>query len=162
MINDKMQKALNEQLNVELYSAYLYLAMAAWFQGKNLLGFAHWLEVQAKEELGHAMKFYHFLNERSGRVALKAVDAPAAEWSNPRAAFEDAYKHEQKVTGLIHGLVEKALAEKDFASEVFLEWFVTEQVEEESSTSEIVEKLKMAGDAANVLLMLDGVLGKRE
>ena len=162
MIGKKMQDALNEQINAELYSAYLYQSMAADFLAKNLKGFAHWMEVQAKEEQGHAKKMFDFLVDRSGRVALKAIAAPPVEWKSPLAVFEDSYAHEQKVTGLIGKLVELARAEGDHAAEVFLAWFVTEQVEEEANALEIVEKLKLIKDSPQGLFMLDSVLAQRE
>jgi ferritin len=162
MIGKKMLDALNEQINAELYSAYMYQAMAAYFEAGNLRGFAHWMQLQAKEEQGHAKKMYDFLVDRGGRVALKAIAAPPAEWKSALAVFEDTYAHEQKVTSLIHKLVDLAGAEKDHAATVFLAWFVTEQVEEEAHASEIVEKLKMIKEHPQGLLMLDAHLGARE
>lgn len=162
MIGKKMQEAIVDQIQAELYSAYLYLAMAADFETKNLKGFAHWMEVQAKEESEHAKRFYDFLNERGGRVTLKAIQAPPAEWKSPLAAFEEIYAHEQKVTALIHKLVEVARAEKDYAAEVMLQWFVNEQVEEEANASEIVEKLRLIKESANGLFMIDHHLGERK
>jgi ferritin len=156
-----MLDALNEQINAELYSAYLYQAMAAHFAAGNLKGFAHWMDLQAKEEQAHARKMYEFLLDRGGRVTLKAIAAPPAEWKSPLAIFEESYAHEQKVTGLIHKLVDLARAESDHASEVFLAWFVSEQVEEEANASEIVEKLKMVKDHTQGLLMMDAHLGQR-
>ncbi len=161
MIGKKMQDALNEQVNAELYSAYLYQAMAAHFATGNLKGFAHWMDLQAKEEQAHARKMYEFLLDRGGRVTLKAIAAPPAEWKSPLAIFEESYAHEQKVTGLIHKLVDLARAENDHAAEVFLAWFVSEQVEEEANASEIVEKLKMVKDHTQGLLMMDAQLGQR-
>ena len=162
MLSDRMQKALNEQINHELFSAYIYMAMAAQFESQNLKGFAHWMEVQAKEESGHALRFFKFVNDRGGRVTLKGIDAPPESFASPLAAFEAALVHERKVTGLIHKLVDGAQSEKDHASAAFLQWFVTEQVEEEASAQEIVGKLRMAGDSAQGLLMLDGILGQRQ
>jgi ferritin len=156
-----MLDALNEQINAELYSAYLYQAMAAHFAAGNLKGFAHWMDLQAKEEQAHARKMYEFLLDRGGRVTLKAIAAPPAEWKSPLAIFEESYAHEQKVTGLIHKLVDLARAESDHATEVFLAWFVSEQVEEEANASEIVEKLKMVKDHTQGLLMMDAHLGQR-
>ena len=161
MISKKVEKAFNSQINAEMYSAYLYLSMAAYFESENLNGFASWMKVQAQEEMTHAMKFYSFINERGGRVTLDAIEAPQKKWTSPLAAFEGAYKHEQKVTGLIDGLVETAKAEKDHASEIFLQWFVTEQVEEEASADEIVQKLKLMADAPGGLFMLDREMGQR-
>jgi ferritin len=162
MISKKMQDALNEQINAELYSAYLYLAMAAELEANNLKGMANWMEVQAKEETEHAKRLYDFVNDRGGRVTLKAIGAPPAEWKSPAAAFQAAYEHEQKVTAMIHNLVDVARGEKDKAAEVMLAWFVDEQVEEEAQTSEIAEKLKMIKESANGLFMMDNALGKRE
>jgi ferritin len=162
MISKKMQEAINEQINAELYSAYLYLAMAADFESKNLKGFAHWMEVQAREETGHAKRLYDFVNDRGGRVVLKAIDAPPEKWTSAQAAFEAAYPHEQKVTGLIHRLADTARGENDQAASVMLQWFVSEQVEEEATAREIAEKLGMIAESTNGLFMLDGLLAKRE
>lgn len=161
MISEKMQEALNGQLNAELYSSYLYLSMAAYFQHINLGGFAAWMRVQAQEELVHVMKYYDFINERGGRVVLRPVEGPPAEWESPLAAFEAAYEHEQKVSGLINDLVERALEERDHASNIFLQWFVTEQVEEEDTANGVVQKIKLMGDARGGLFMLDQELGQR-
>ena len=162
MISKKVQDALNEQINAEMYSAYLYLAMNAYFQSINFNGFAQWMRVQYQEEMIHAMKIYDFIAERGGRIVLDAIDKPQGEWKSPLAAFEAAYKHEQKVTGLINGLVELAKKEKDHATDIFLQWFVTEQVEEENNASEIVTKLQMLKDSAGQMFMLDRELGKRK
>ena len=162
MLNKKIQDALNSQVNAEIYSAYLYLAMEAYFRSLNLKGFAGWMCVQSKEEMGHAMKIYKFINERSGRAILDAVAKPPAEWKSPLAVFEAALKHEQKVTGLINGLIELAAKEKDHATTIFLQWFVTEQVEEESNATEIVDKLKCLESSAAALYMLDKELGQRK
>jgi ferritin len=162
MIGKKMLDALNEQINAELFSSYLYLAMAADFQAKTLKGFANWMEVQAREEAGHAKRIYDFLVDRGGRIALKAIAAPPAEWKSPLAAFEASYAHEQKVTAMIHELAELAAAEGDHAAAVMLQWFVTEQVEEEANASEIVEKLKLVKDSAQGLFMMDSLLAQRK
>ena len=162
MIGKKMLDALNEQINAELYSSYLYMAMAADFQAKTLKGFANWMEVQAREEAGHAKRIYDFLVDRGGRIALKAITAPPAEWKSPLAAFEESYAHEQKVTAMIHKLAELAAAEGDHAAAVMLQWFVTEQVEEEANASEIVEKLKLIKDSAQGLFMMDSLLAQRK
>jgi ferritin len=161
MLKEKMQGALNSQVNAELYSSYLYLSMSAYFQSISLLGFANWMRVQAQEELVHAMKFYDFINERGGRVQLQPVEGPPMEWSSPLDVFENAYKHEQKVTGLINDLVNLAVKEGDHATNIFLQWFVTEQVEEEASADEVVQKLKLMGDAAGGLFMLDREMAQR-
>jgi ferritin len=161
MISKKIQDALNEQINAELYSAYLYLSMEAYFQSQNLPGSANWMRVQTQEELTHAMKIYDFVNERGGRVILKSIAEPQTEWQAPLAAFEAAYKHEQKVTGLINNLVNLAIEEKDHATNSFLQWFVNEQVEEESSVDQVVQKLKMVDKAPGGKFMIDTELGQR-
>jgi len=156
-----MQEALNKHANAEFYSSYLYLSMSAYFQSLNLTGFAHWMRVQAREELAHAMKFYDHVIERGGKVALPPVEAPPSQWESPLAAFEDAYRHEQKVTGLINQLVDEAVQTRDHATNAFLQWFVSEQVEEEASVDAIVQKLKLVGDAPGGLLMIDHELAER-
>jgi ferritin len=156
-----MQEALNRHANAEFYSSYLYLSMSAYFQSINLTGFAHWMRVQAREELAHAMKFYEHVVERGGRVSLQAVEAPTSQWDSPLAAFEDAYRHEQKVTGLINQLVDEAVQTKDHATNAFLQWFVSEQVEEEASVDAIVQRLKLVGGAPGGLFMIDHHLGER-
>ena len=161
MLNSTIQAALNEQLNAELYSSYLYLSMSAYFESQNLGGMATWMRIQAQEELIHAMKFYAFINERGGRVLLAQVEAPETEWGSALDVFQQSYEHECKVTALIHGLVDLAISEKDHATSAFLQWFVTEQVEEESSALAIVDKLKLVGDNSGALFMLDGELGQR-
>jgi len=161
-IKPAVEKAINEQINAELYSAYLYLSMAAYFESINLKGFAHWMQVQAKEEAGHGMKLYGFVFERGGKVTLKAIEQPKTEWKSALNAFEDVYAHELKVTELINKLVEAARAENDVASENFFMWFIDEQVEEEAHALEAVQKLKMIGDHAQQIYMLDREMGKRE
>jgi ferritin len=161
MISKKIEDALNEQINAELYSAYLYLSMEAYFESLNLSGFANWMMVQTQEELTHVMKIYRFVNERSGKVLLKAIAQPPTEWESPLAVFEAAYKHEQKVTGLINDLVNLAIEEKDHATNSFLQWFVNEQVEEESSADEVVQKLKMIKNAPEGQFLIDRELGQR-
>jgi ferritin len=162
MFSEKMQDALNQQLNAELYSGYLYLGMNAYFKSISLDGFASWMYYQAQEELTHAMKFYEFINQRGGRVKLKQIETPQFEWQSPLAVFEATLEHEQKVTALINDLVELALAERDHATHIFLQWFVSEQVEEEESVNEVLEKLKLMGDARGGLFMIDRELAKRE
>lgn len=161
MISEKMVKALNEQINAELYSAYIYSAMQAYFHSINLDGFAHWMKVQAGEEKIHADKFYDFINERNGRVELAAIEKPQKEWKNALDAFETAYKHEQYITGRINKLMEMARAENDYATESFLKWFVDEQVEEEAGALKVVETLKMIKDSSGGLVMLDHQMAKR-
>ncbi|MCS6907832.1 MAG: ferritin [Anaerolineales bacterium] len=162
MLPKAMQDAMNEQIKNELYSAYLYLSMAAHYESKNLSGFANWLRVQAQEELGHAMRFYNFILERGGTVTLKAIDQPPSSWDSNLEAFQQVLAHEQKVTKNIHDLYALAVQEKDYPSQVMLQWFVDEQVEEEKSATEIIEKLKLIGDHGGALLMLDHELGQRK
>jgi len=161
MIKEKIREALNQQLNAELYSSYLYLSMAAYFESINLKGFANWMRVQTQEELVHAMKFYDFIIERGGKVVLSSIEGPPTEWASPLAVFEHAYEHEQKVTGLINNLVDLSAAEQDHATSNFLQWFVAEQVEEEASADEVVQKIKLMGDASGGLFMLDRELAQR-
>ncbi len=161
MIGKKVQEAINEQINAELYSAYLYLSMQAWFESMNLPGFANWMHVQTLEETTHAMKFYAFLNDRSGKVALKAVAKPPAGWKSPLDVFEATYEHEQKVTGLINNLVVLAMKEKDHATAAFLQWFVNEQVEEEKNADTIAGKLRLIKGSAEAIYMLDKELATR-
>jgi ferritin len=161
MLPEKMENALNGQLNAELYSAYLYLSMNAYFKSVNLDGFANWMYYQAQEEVTHAMKFYDFINSRGGRVKLSQIDAPATEWNSPLAVFEATLEHEQKVTGLINDLVELALEEHDHATNIFLQWFVSEQVEEEESVGGVLEQLRLMGEAKGGLFMIDRELAKR-
>jgi ferritin len=161
MLSKKMLAALNKQLNAELYSSYLYLSMAAWLETQNLKGIAQWMRVQAKEEHAHGMKFFDFVVDRMSEVSLAAIDAPPGSWASPLAVFEDTCKHEAKVTGLIHGLTEQAAAEKDHATGVFLQWFISEQVEEEATANEILGKLQAIGDSVGGLHVLDHHLGKR-
>jgi ferritin len=161
MLNEKMETALNNQLNAELYSGYLYLSMNAYFKNINLDGFANWMYAQAQEELMHAMKFYAFINQRGGRVKLRQIEAPPTEWGSPLEVFEETLKHEQKVTGLINDLVEVALEQRDHATQIFLQWFVSEQVEEEESVGGVLEQLKLLGEAQGGLFMIDRELAKR-
>jgi len=160
MIKEKMQEAINRQMNRELYSSYLYLSMSAYFESINLKGFANWMRVQTQEEMVHAMKFYDYVVERGGRVILDAIEAPPSKWKSPLAVFQHAYKHEQKVTGLINDLVNISVSEQDHATNNFLQWFVAEQVEEEASADGVVQKLKLVGDGGG-LSMLDQELAQR-
>jgi len=161
MISKKIEDALNEQINAEFYSAYLYLSMEAYFESANLPGFANWMRAQTQEETMHAMKIYDFVNERGGRVLLKSIAKPPTEWQSPLAAFEAAHKHEQRVTGLINDLVNLAVEEKDHAAKTFLQWFVDEQVEEEASVNKVVQKLKKTDRTAGEQLLIDKELGRR-
>jgi len=161
MIGKAMQDAINEQINKELFSSYLYLSMAAYFEDKSLPGFAHWMRVQEAEEREHAMKFYDFLLERGGKVALKAIDAPKTEWASTMEVMEEVAAHEAKVTASIYALYELALKEKDYPAQIMLQWFITEQVEEEKNAAEIVASLKMIEAHETAVLQLDHRLGKR-
>ena len=161
MLSKKMEKAINQQINAELYSSYLYLSMATYFESISLDGFSNWMRQQAQEELFHAMKMFDFVCARGGRVILQAIDGPPAKWASPLKAFENVLSHEQKVTGLINDLVNLALDERDHATNIFLQWFVSEQVEEEATAGTLVDKLKLIGKDANGLFMLDTELGQR-
>ena len=163
MIKDSVRNAINAQMNREFYSANLYLAMAAYFESMNLKGFSAWMQVQAKEEQAHGMKFYGYLVEQGARISMEALPAPAGEWDTPLGAFEHALAHEQKVTAHIHDLMELAMKEGDYATAGFLGWFVKEQVEEEANAGEIVFKMKLASaeKGAVLLYLLDHELGKR-
>ena len=161
MFNKKMEKSFNEQINEELYSAYLYLSMVAYFESTNLPGFANWMRVQTQEEIVHAMKFYDYINQRNGRVVLTALADPQIEWKSPMDAFEAAYKHELHITDKINELVNLAIEEKDHAANMFLQWFVNEQVEEEKNPSDIIQKLKLIKNSSEGLYMLDKELATR-
>jgi ferritin len=161
MMNQAVQDAMNEQIKNELYSAYLYLSMAAYFEAEDFQGFAHWMRAQAEEEQAHAMKFFDFINERGGRVTLHAIEQPPTTWTSPLDVFETTLEHEETVTSLIHKLYALSLEENDYASQVFLQWFVDEQVEEEANANQIVAQLKMVDGKAQGLLMLDRALGQR-
>ncbi len=161
MLKKTIETALNKQVNAELWSSYLYLAMEAHLRSVNLNGFAHWMRLQAQEELGHAIKIYDYIDERDGKISLTAIAAPKGTWKTPLDVFQDTLKHERKVTGLIHDLAQLAEKEKDFATRNFLQWFVDEQVEEESTASNIVEQIKLAGKSSGALFILDRELGQR-
>jgi ferritin len=160
-MNKKVLDAINEQIKHELFSAYLYLSMSAHFEASGLPGFAKWTRMQAQEETEHAMKFFDYVNERGGNVVLKAIEQPQAEFGTPLSVFEAILKHEQKVTGLINDLYAIALEEKDYASQVMLHWFIEEQVEEESNSQAIVDKLSMAEGNKSALMQMDHLLGAR-
>jgi ferritin len=161
MLKQKMLKALNGQVNAEMYSSYLYLSMESYFQSVSLTGFASWMRGQVQEELFHGMKIYDYICERGGRVVLDAINKPDSSWKSPSAAFKHILKHEQLVTSLINDLMDLAISEKDHATQNFLQWFVAEQVEEEASVGEIVDKLKLIKDDTSGLFMLDAEIGKR-
>lgn len=161
MIQERMEQALIRHLNAEIYSAYLYGAMSSYFLSVNLPGFANWMRVQVQEEMLHATKFYDFIHARGGRVILKAIEEPPAQWASSLDAFEAALAHERKVTGLINTLVDLAVEAKDHATQIFLQWFVTEQVEEEDNAQQIIQKINLMGDAKGSLYMLDRELAQR-
>ena len=161
-MNKKMQTAINDQIQKEFYSAYLYLAMSAYCQEVNLCGFAKWLKVQYQEEMSHGMKLLDHLLERGAKVELGKIEAPPSEFGSPKAMFEEVLKHEKFITASINKLYETALAEKDYPAQILLQWYVSEQVEEESNASAILESLKMVGDKGAPLMYSDKELGKRQ
>ena len=162
MITQAMQDALNDQINKELFSSYLYLSMAAYFEDRNLPGFASWLRLQADEERAHGMKIYDHLLERGGKVELKAIDAPKTAWKSTLEVFEEVAAHEAKVTASIYALYELALKEKDYPAQVMLQWFISEQVEEEKNAAEILTQVRLIEERCTAVLMLDHRLGKRK
>ncbi len=161
MLNDEIGKGINDQINAELYSAYLYYSMAAFFESLSLKGFCHWLRVQALEEMTHVQKFFAYLNDRGSRVLLQPIEAPPAEWESPLAVFEAVYAHEVEVTGLINKLMDLALSKSDHASVSFLQWFVSEQVEEEATADEVFQKLKLVEKTEGGLFLLDQEMDQR-
>ena len=162
MLSPTIQQAMNEQIGHEFYSAYAYLSLSGWCEAANLPGAAQWLRLQAEEELGHAMKFYQFILDRGARVALPAIPEPPREFASLLEVFQQALAGEQRVSGLINRLYGLAVQEQDYASQVLLNWFVNEQVEEEKITGQAVETLKMIGDNTSALLMFDRELGTRQ
>ncbi len=155
MLSNKMQKAINDQINAEMWSSYLYLSMSAYFEGKGLAGFAHWMRLQAEEETMHAMKFFDYVHERDGQVKLQPIDEVPVDWMDTLTVFEETLKHEQKVTSMINNLMDIAIEEKDHATQSFLKWFVDEQVEEEASVNEILDQLKLLEGSGHGIFMLD-------
>ena len=161
-ISEKMEKALTRQLNRELYSAYLYLGMSSYFESMNLKGFASWMRVQSEEELIHAMKFFSYILQKGGKALMQDIESPGNDWKTTVEVFEKSLEHEQLVSSLINELVNLAVTEKDHATNTFLQWFVSEQVEEEASFDEVLQKLKLLGkDTGSGLFMLDQELGAR-
>ena len=161
MLSKKMEEALNDQINAELFASYLYLSMSAYFDSIGLAGFAHWMRNQNKEEMMHVEKIFDYINERGGRVRLQAIAAPQIEWDSVVAAFDDTVAHEQKVTGMVNNLVDLAIEERDHASNNFLQWFVAEQVEEEASVGAVADKLKLVKQDSNGMFALDQEMGQR-
>jgi ferritin len=156
-----LQRAMNDQIQKEFYAHYLYLAMSAWFDERNFEGFAKWMRIQADEERNHAMRIFDFVLDRGGQVRLEAIPEPATKWKSALQVFDDARKHEQMVSASINELYSRALAEKDYASQVMLQWFITEQVEEEKTSTALAERLRLVGDSATGLIILDRQLGER-
>ena len=161
MIAEKIQNALNKQLNAEFYSSYFYLSMSAYFESKDLMGFAQWFRVQANEEYAHAMKIFDYIYQIGGEVKLMEIKGPKTDWNTFLEVFQDTYEHEQNVTKSINEILDLAYKEKDHATVNFLQWFVSEQVEEEATAQQNVKKMEMIGDSKAGLFMLDRELGSR-
>lgn len=161
MISKTMQDAINAHIQVEMHSASLYLSMSAYCESINFRGFAHWMRVQSHEEMQHAMKLFDYLIDRGGRVLLDGIEQPQQDFKSPRDVFEQTLEHEKKITAKIYQLYETAMSEKDYATQNLLQWFISEQVEEEARASEYVEKLRMIGESSNAIFMVDKELGKR-
>ncbi len=162
MFSKKIERAFNEQINAEIHSYYLYLSMSAWFTSKGYDGMAGWMKLQAQEEMVHAMKFFDHINERGGTVKLTTIEGPKTNFKSPLEIYEAALKHEEYITGRIHKLYKMAATEDDYASQSFLQWFVDEQVEEESTAQAVVDQLNMVKDHPGGLFMMDRELGKRQ
>jgi ferritin len=160
MLSKKMLEAINDQIGYEFYSAYLYLAMAAHFEAANLKGFAAWMRARFAEEQTHALKFFDYVNDRGGKVELPTIRKPEGNWRSNLQVFQDVLEHERGVTARIHKLYEQALAEKDYPTQAMLQWFITEQVEEEKTVTEVIEQLKLIDLRGTAVLMLDHRLGK--
>ena len=161
MLSQAVQDAINDQIHHEFHSAYVYLSMSAYLEAANFTGFAKWMRIQSREEVMHAMKLFDYVNDRNGRVTLKTLEQPTAEWKSVLDVFEQALKHEQKVTAMIHSLYTLATKESDYATQVALTWFINEQVEEEATATSVVDRLKIANNDGAALLILDGQLGAR-
>ncbi len=161
MISERMANELNKQINAELYSSYLYLSMSAWCDNAGYRGFSAWMRAQADEEYTHAMKFYDYMLDVGGKIVLEQIEKPQTDWNSPYELFEAVKKHELHVTQLINDLVAVAVEEKDYATNIFLQWFVTEQIEEVSNVSEIIDKFKMIGESKESFYFLDKELGER-
>jgi ferritin len=162
MLSQAVQDAINDQIHHEFHSAYVYLSMSAYLEAANFSGFAKWMRIQSKEEVMHGMKLFDYVNNRNGRVTLKTLEQPPVEWKSVLDVFENALRHEQKVTGMIHSLYALATKENDYATQVALTWFINEQVEEEATATAVVDRLKIAGGDGAALLILDNQLGSRE
>ena len=160
-MSNKISTALNTQVNNELFSAYLYLSMSAYFQSNNLSGFARWFKLQAQEETMHAMKIYDFILDRGWQIDLLPIEQPEKNWNSPTEIFAAAYEHEQKVTKMINDLFKLSIEHSDYATNTFLQWFVNEQIEEEATVSEILDKIKLTEGVPSALLFMDAELAKR-
>ena len=161
MITSEIEKALNQQINAELESFYVYLSMVAYMESINLLGFASWMRLQAEEEMVHAMKIYDFVHERDGRVSLESIPKPPSEWKDATEVFQSAYRQEEEITEKINVIVDMALRVSDHATHTFMQWFVTEQVEELATVNAIIQKLKLIEGAPGGLFLLDQEMSKR-
>ncbi len=161
MMNQTLRDAMNDQIKHELYSAYLYLSMAAYFEALNLPGFAHWMRVQAREEVVHAMKFFDHLCDRGARVVLQAIEQPPVDFTSPQEAFAQALQHERRITSLIQNLYQIAVRENDPSSLPLLHWFLKEQIEEERNVEQILEALRRIGEDGTGLVMMDRELARR-
>lgn len=162
MVNQDVQDAINEQIKHEFYAAYQYLAMMTWFESKSLSGFGHWMRLQAGEEVEHAMKLVDFLIDRGGTVELGGIGKPKLDFDSPLDVMRAALAHEEKVTGLINGVYAMAVEHADYPAQVLMQWFISEQVEEEKNAGEIVDQLELAGGSASALLVIDGRLASRQ
>ncbi len=162
MLDEEIAAQLNKQINAELYSAYFYLSMSAYFESLGLPGFAQWMKAQAREELGHAMKIFDYMADRGARVILEEIEKPPTEWESPSHAIQAFLKHEQEVTAMINKLLKLAREKGDYATEVFLHWFIEEQVEEEASAAKLADMMRYAGDKGHALLMIDRQLAQRK
>jgi ferritin len=161
MSSSKVKQALNKQLNAEFYSSYFYLSMVAYFESHDLQGFAKWFRLQADEEYSHGMKIFDYIHDIGGKVTLSKIEGPKTDWDSVLKVFQETSDHEQEVTKSINDLVDLAIAEKDHATVNFLQWFVSEQVEEEATTQQNVRKMEMIGDSKSGLYMLNRELGSR-
>lgn len=162
MLSQGIQDAINDQIHHELHSAYVYLSMSAYLEAANFTGFAQWMRMQAREEVNHGMKLFDYVNDRNGRVTLKALEQPPVNFKSALDVFEHALEHEKKVTSMIHSLYALATKENDYATQVALQWFINEQVEEEATATKVVDRLKIAGNDGAALLLLDRELGSRQ
>ena len=160
-MNPKIEKVLNEQINLELYSSYIYMSMASYLKSLNLNGFEHWMIIQVQEELAHALKIYTYVTERGGSVVFEPIAKPPQTWESPVEVFKNSYEHEELVTSKIHEIVNLALSEKDHTTNAYMQWFLNEQVEEEARVLDIYKQLKFANNSPQVLLMLDREFAQR-